>query len=50
MVVRSITTEISNVNESVQDVSVSIGKINDRADELSSLSNKLQELVGRFKV
>ena len=50
VVVRSITTEISNVNESVQDVSVSIGKINDRADELSSLSNKLQELVGRFKV
>ena len=49
-VVRSITTEINSVNESVQEASVSIGQINDSAGELSSLSSKLQELVGRFKV
>ena len=49
-VVRSITTEITSVNESVQDASVSIGQINVSAGELSELSSKLQELVGRFKV
>lgn len=49
-VARSITTEISSVNQSVQDASMSIGMVNDRAGELSELSTKLQELVGRFKV
>jgi len=50
VVVKSITTEINNVNESVQEASVSIGQINVSAGELSGLSSKLQELVGRFKV
>lgn len=50
VVIGSITSEISGVNQAVQDASVSIGKINESAVELSSLSSKLQVLVGRFKV
>jgi methyl-accepting chemotaxis protein len=48
--VGSITSEITEVNQSVQEVSTSIGDINSKATELSSLSSRLQELVGRFKV
>lgn len=50
VVVRSITSDINNVNQAVQEASVSIGQVNERAEELSTLSDKLQELVGRFKV
>ncbi len=50
VVIGSITSEITGVNQSVQEASASIGKINERAVELSDLSNKLQDLVGRFKV
>ncbi len=50
VVIGSITSEISGVNQAVQDASISIGKINESAVELSSLSSKLQVLVGRFKV
>ena len=50
VVIGSITNEMAEVNKAVQQSSVSIGQINEKSAELSSLSNKLQDLVGRFKV
>jgi len=50
VVIGSITSEITEVNESVQKASVSIGQVNEKSEELSALSSKLQDLVGRFKV
>ena len=46
----SISSEIGEVNQSVQEVSSSIAKVNSKAEELSALSEKLHELVGRFRV
>ena len=50
VVIGSINSEIAEVNTAVQDASVSIGQINEKSEELSALSSKLQDLVGRFKV
>lgn len=50
VVIGSISEEISEVNQSVQEVSGSIGQVNKRAEEMAALSQRLQELVGRFKV
>jgi methyl-accepting chemotaxis protein len=50
VVIGTITNEMAEVNKAVQDASVSIGQINEKSAELSALSNKLQDLVGRFKV
>ncbi len=50
VVIGSITNEMAEVNKAVQQSSVSIGQINEKSAELSDLSNKLQDLVGRFKV
>lgn len=50
VVINSISNEITEVNQSVQEVSSSIGQVGDRAGELSDLSQKLQGLVGRFRV
>ena len=50
VVIGSITSEITEVNEAVQKASVSIGQVNEKSEELSALSSKLQDLVGRFKV
>nr|WP_321466443.1 methyl-accepting chemotaxis protein [uncultured Desulfobulbus sp.] len=50
VVIGSINNEIAEVNKAVQEASVSIGQINEKSEELSGLSNKLQDLVGRFKV
>lgn len=50
VVVGSITSEIAEVNQSVQEVSTSIGQVSQKAEELSELSDKLQEIVGRFRV
>ena len=49
-VIGSIAGEIAEVNQSVQDVSTSISRISERAGELSTLSEKLQVIVGRFRV
>ncbi len=49
-VIGSITTEMTEVNKAVQQASASIGQINVKSAELSDLSDKLQDLVGRFKV
>lgn len=46
----SISEEIGEVDQSVQDVSESIGEVNVKAEELTALSEKLHELVGKFKV
>ena len=46
----SISEEIGEVDQSVQDVSESIGEVNAKAEELTALSEKLHELVGKFKV
>lgn len=50
VVIGSITNEITEVNQSVQEVSLSIEQVSENAVELSQLSNKLQDIVGRFKV
>ena len=42
--------QMAEVNKAVQQSSVSIGQINEKSAELSDFSNKLQDLVGRFKV
>lgn len=46
----SISEEIGEVDQSVQGVSESIGEVNTKAEELTALSEKLHELVGKFKV
>lgn len=48
--VGNISTEISEVDQSVQEVSGAVTNLNQNAGELSALSQKLQDLVGRFKV
>lgn len=50
VVIGSISVEITEVNQSVQDVSLSIGEVSTKAEELAELSNKLQNIVGRFRV
>lgn len=50
VVIGSITSEMTEVNEAVQKASISIGQVNEKSEELSALSSKLQDLVGRFKV
>ncbi len=50
VVIGSITSEITEVNQSVQEVSSSITQVSKKAEELSQLSNKLQDIVGQFKV
>jgi len=48
--VDAISSEIVEVNTAVQETSNSIGDVNEKAEELTALSEKLQELVDRFKV
>jgi len=50
VVIGSISSEITEVNQSVQDVSGSIEEVSKKAEELSELSDKLQHIVGRFRV
>jgi len=50
VVIGTITSEIAEVNQSVQEVSTSIGQVSEKAEELAELSDKLQEIVGRFRV
>jgi methyl-accepting chemotaxis protein len=50
VVIGSITSEITGVNQSVQEVSLSITQVTQKAEELAQLSNKLQDIVGQFKV
>lgn len=50
VLINSISTEITEVNQSVQEVSGAIGEVNNNALELKSLSEQLQEIVGRFRV
>jgi methyl-accepting chemotaxis protein len=46
----SISTDISQVNLSVQEIANSSGQVNQKADELSGLAEKLKTLVDRFKI
>ncbi|MBM9514846.1 methyl-accepting chemotaxis protein [Desulfogranum marinum] len=50
VLVGSISTDIAEVNQAVQEVSGSISEVNLKSEELAAISEKLQELVGRFKV
>ncbi len=50
VVIASITSEITEVNQSVQEVSTSIDQVGQKAEDLSALSDKLQKIVGRFRV
>jgi methyl-accepting chemotaxis protein len=46
----TISGDIAEVNVSVQEMAYSSGQVNQSAEGLSALSDKLRELVGRFKV
>jgi methyl-accepting chemotaxis protein len=46
----TISGDIAEVNSSVQEIADSSSQVNHNSDELSALSGKLRELVGRFKV
>jgi methyl-accepting chemotaxis protein len=46
----TISADITEVNSSVQEIADSSSQVNHNSDELSALSAKLRELVGRFKV
>jgi methyl-accepting chemotaxis protein len=50
VLIGSISSEIAEVDQSVQEVSESISQVNQKAEELAQLSEKLQELVGRFRI
>jgi methyl-accepting chemotaxis protein len=46
----NIAGDITAVNASVQEIADSSSQVNQNADELSALAEKLRGLVGRFKV
>jgi methyl-accepting chemotaxis protein len=46
----TISGDIAEVNVSVQEMTYSSGQVNQSAEGLSALSDKLREVVGRFKV
>jgi methyl-accepting chemotaxis protein len=46
----TISNDIAEVNASVQEIADSSGQVNHNSDDLSAMAQKLQALVGRFKV
>jgi methyl-accepting chemotaxis protein len=46
----TISEEIYGVNDSVEEIAGSSGRVNDNSDQLSRLAEKLQEVVSRFKI
>ncbi len=46
----AISSDIAEVNTSVQEIADSSGQVNHNSEDLSAMAQKLQSLVGRFKV
>jgi methyl-accepting chemotaxis protein len=49
-VAASISTDIAEVNQAVQEITDSSTQVNINVEDLTKMAERLQSLVGRFKV